>query len=210
MNFFIFGIFVMTFLMVIAKRMTALITGFCLQSFFLFGCVLFIAYRSADNGMYVLAGLIFTLKVIAIPLFLRWVIKKINTNEDLGLLVNPVLSLFLVIILTVLSYYFAKEIVVLKENLVITSFAVSLSVTFTGLFIMVTRRKAVAQIVGLLLMENGVFLTATTLCGGMPFLMEIAVFFDIFIIVVILGIFVYRINELFTHIDVNKLTKLRG
>ena len=160
--------------------------------------------------MFALAGLILLLKVVGIPLFLIRIIKTVKTNEDLGLLVNPMLSMFAAILLTVLSNIFAQDVVGLTDKLVITSFAVSLSVTLTGLFIMITRRKAVAQIVGLLTMENGIFLTATALCGGMPFLVEIAVFFDILMFVVILGIFVYRISELFTHIDVDKLTKLRG
>ncbi len=207
---FIFSILIMTFFMVIAKRITALITGFCLQSFFLFGCILFIAFHHHDSGMFVLSGMILTLKVIAIPLFLRWIVKKVKASEDLGLLINPMLSLFLAIALIVLSYVFAEKVLGLTEKFAITPFAVSLSITLTGLFIMITRRKAVAQIIGLLVMENGIFLTATALCGGMPLLVEIAVFFDIFVFVVILGIFLYRINELFTHIDVFKLSKLKG
>jgi hydrogenase-4 component E len=200
----------MAFFMVIAKRIPALITGFGLQSFFLFCCVLLIAFRSHKPEMFVLAGLILALKVIAIPMFLRWVTNKIQANEDLGLLINPALSMLSVIILTALAYVFAQHIVGVSDKTVVISFAVSLAVTLAGLFIMITRRKAIAQIVGLLLMENGIFLSAAALCGGMPFLMEIAVFFDIFVFVVILGIFVYRINEVFTHIDVDKLTNLKG
>ena len=210
MYFFIFGILLMTYLMVISKRVTALIAGFCFQSLFLFGAILFIAWQTANTEMFVLAGLILLFKVIGIPIFLIWIIKKVKTNEDLGLLVNPMLSIFAAILLTVLSNIFAQDVIGSTGKLVIISFAVSLSVTLTGLFIMITRRKAVAQIVGLLMMENGIFLTATALCGGMPFLVEIAVFFDIFMFVVILGIFVYRISELFTHIDVDKLSRLRG
>jgi len=80
----------------------------------------------------------------------------------------------------------------------------------TGVFIMIFRMKAIAQVVGLLVMENGLFLTAVTLCGSMPFFVEIAIFFDVFMCAIILGIFVFRINELFTHIDVDKLTRLKG
>ncbi len=200
----------MTYLMVISKRISALIAGFCLQSFFLFGCILFIAFQTANAEMFILAGLILLLKVVVIPLFLFRIIRRVKTNDDLGLLVNPMLSIFAAILLTVLSNIFAQKVVGLTDKLVITSFAVSLSVTLTGLFIMITRKKAIAQIIGLLTMENGIFLTAAALCGGMPFLVEIAVFFDIFMFVVILGIFVYRISELFTHIDVDKLSRLRG
>jgi len=61
-----------------------------------------------------------------------------------------------------------------------------------------------------LVMENGLFLLAATVSGGMPFFVEIAIFFDVFVSVLIMGFFVYRINKLFTHIDVNKLSRLKG
>ena len=75
---------------------------------------------------------------------------------------------------------------------------------------MISRMKAISQIIGLLVMENGLFLIASSISGGMPFFVEIAIFFDIFLCVIILEIFVYKINKLFTHIDVDKLTQLRG
>jgi hydrogenase-4 component E len=89
-------------------------------------------------------------------------------------------------------------------------FTVSLSVTMVGMFIMIFRMKALAQVIGLMAMENGLFLAAATVSGGMPFFVEIAIFFDIFVCVIISGVFVYRINKLFTHIDVSKLRELRG
>jgi len=75
---------------------------------------------------------------------------------------------------------------------------------------MMSRMSALAQIIGLLVMENGLFMLASTVSGGMPFFVEIAIFFDVFMSVLIMGIFVFRINKLFTHIDVNKLSRLKG
>jgi hydrogenase-4 component E len=78
-----------------------------------------------------------------------------------------------------------------------------------GLFIMIFRMKALSQVIGFLVMENGLFLVASAVSGGMPFFVEIAIFMDVFVSVVIFGIFIYRINKLFTHIDVSKLNTLR-
>jgi hydrogenase-4 component E len=75
---------------------------------------------------------------------------------------------------------------------------------------MISRITALAQIIGLLVMENGLFLLASAVSGGMPFFVEIAIFFDVFVSVVIMGFFIYRINKFFTHIDVNKLSNLKG
>ncbi len=88
--------------------------------------------------------------------------------------------------------------------------AVAFFMVLTGLFLMISRITALAQVVGLLVMENGLFLLASTVSGGMPFFVETAIFFDVFVSVLIMGFFVYRINKLFTHIDVNKLSRLKG
>ncbi len=87
---------------------------------------------------------------------------------------------------------------------------VAFSVIFIGAFLMIFRMMALTQVIGLLVMENGIFLLASYISGGMPFFVEIAIFFDVFVSVVIMGLFVYRINKLFTHIDVSKLSRLRG
>jgi len=90
------------------------------------------------------------------------------------------------------------------------AFSISLFITLVGMFLMIFRKKAISQIIGLLVMENGLFLLAAAIANGLPFFIEITIFFDILVSVMILGVFVYRINTLFTHIDTNKLTRLKG
>ena len=203
-NIFLFGILIMAFMMVAAKRVSALIDGFRVQSFFLFMLMFVLAYSADSTELYIVTALLFATKVILIPVMLRRVVKRIKVNEDLGLSVNPTVSIFAAIVLAYLAYAFTGMIAG------IPAFFVSLSITLIGLFIMIFRMKAIAQIVGLLVMESGVFLTAASISGGMPFIVEIAIFFDVFLAVIILGIFVYKINSLFTHIDIDKLTELKG
>lgn len=207
---FLFGMLVVTFVMVIAKRITALISGFCLQSFFLFLTTLSLAVTSRNIELFIVAGLLFLIKVILVPLFLRSIVKKMNVDEDLGLFVNPVLSIFIALLLTHLTHLLTSEIIPAQEQIHSSAFNISLAVTTIGLFVTIVRMKALAQIIGLLVMENGLFVSAAAVSGGMPFFVEIAIFFDIFVCVIILGVFVYRINRLFAHIDVSKLTRLRG
>jgi len=97
-----------------------------------------------------------------------------------------------------------------NETALTSMLAIAFFIVLAGLFLMITRMSALAQIIGLLVMENGLFLLASTVSGGMPFFVEIAIFFDVFVSVVIMGLFVHRINKLFTHIDVNKLSRLKG
>lgn len=204
------GVLLSTYLMVIAKRMPALIRGFRYQSFFLFLATLIIAIRQRHPDFYIIAGLLFVIKVSVIPYFLYRIIKRIKTNEDLGLFVNAQMSLVWALGFTYLSWFFVKYLGPSFSEVQEIMLAVAFFVVLTGLFLMIFRMTALAQIVGLLVMENGIFMLASAVSGGMPFFVEIAVFFDVFVSVVIMGFFVYRINKLFTHIDVNKLSRLKG
>jgi len=75
---------------------------------------------------------------------------------------------------------------------------------------MTARKKAITQVVGFLVMENGLFLAATAAAYGMPLIVELGIFFDLLVAVMVLGILVYRIQETFDSMDVSKLSRLRG
>ncbi|MCX5712467.1 MAG: hypothetical protein NTY47_05285 [Candidatus Omnitrophica bacterium] len=206
----LFGLLAATYLMIIAKRMPALIRSFRYQSFFLFLATLFLAVKEGNPELYIVSGLLFVLKVSAIPYFLLRMIKRIKANEDLGLFVNAQLSLLWALGFTYLSWVFAVKLAGAQNQAQTIIMAVAFFIVLSGMFLMIFRMTALAQIIGLLAMENGLFLLASAVSGGMPFLVEIAIFFDVFVSVIIMGLFVYRINRLFTHIDVNKLSRLRG
>lgn len=209
-GFCVFGLLVATFLMVTAKRTPALIRNFRYQSFFLFLATLVIALEERQISLYVVAGLVFALKVIGIPYFLQYTMKKINVRENLGLIVNTQVSLFLALGFVYISWIFSKQLISTYLGTMAILPAVAFFILLIGMFLMIFRLTAMAQIIGLLVMENGLFLLASAVLGGMPFFVEIAIFFDVFVSVVIMGFFVYRINKLFTHIDVNRLSRLRG
>jgi len=204
------GILVSTYLMVIAKRMPALIRSFAWQSFFLFLETLVIARQECQLGLYLVAGLLLVIKVSLIPYLLHRIINKTKVSQDLGLFINPQMSLLCALCFTCLAWIFSVRLDVFGNQMQVSIFAIAFFMVLVGLFLMISRMTALAQIVGLLVMENGLFLLASTVSGGMPFFVEIAIFFDVFVSVIIMGLFVYRINKLFTHIDVNKLTRLKG
>ena len=199
-----------TYLMVIAKRMPALIRSFCFQSFFLFLATFLIARQEHQLDLYIVAGLLLIFKVLIIPYLLNRIIKRIKVSQDLGLFINAQMSLFCVLLFTYLAWVFSAQVIAPDSQEQTRILAIAFLVVLVGLFLMISRMTALAQIVGLLVMENGLFLLASMVSGGMPFFVEIAIFFDVFVSVVIMGFFVYKINKLFTHIDVNKLTHLRG
>jgi len=204
------GFLVATFLMVVAKRITALILAFRLQSLCLFLYVFSTALARSHLELFAVSALVLALKAALIPFLLARIVRRIKVEEDLGLIVNPQVSLAVTLLLTYLSYVFARAIILPQETLRLAAFVVSLSAFCTGFFIMASRMKALAQVLGLLSMENGVFLAAAAIAGGMPFFAELALFFDIFIFVIIIELFVYKVNRLFTHIDTSKMDSLKG
>jgi len=209
MYIFLIGIIIMSYSMVTAKRMTSLIASFRMQSLFLFLATFFMAMKEKSVELYIVAGLLLLLKVVLIPKFLSDIVKKVKMEEGIGLFLNPLVSLLIAVFLTYISYIFTTRVIIFEADAQALSFSASLSVTMIGLFIMIFRMKALSQVIGFLVMENGLFLVASAVSGGMPFFVEIAIFMDVFVSVVIFGIFIYRINKLFTHIDVSRLNTLR-
>jgi len=85
-----------------------------------------------------------------------------------------------------------------------------MSLIFIGPFIMISRKTAMTQVLGILIMENGLFLGAIALTSGMPLIVEIGIFFDLLVAVLVMGIMVFRINKTFETIDTDALKTLMG
>ncbi|OGC25126.1 hypothetical protein A2291_07020 [candidate division WOR-1 bacterium RIFOXYB2_FULL_42_35] len=208
--FLILGLLASAFGLVSAKRLSVLIGNFSLQSLLLAILTFVEAVNLGQLGLCIIALLVLALKVVIIPKILSNITKEIKVNDNLEFYLNPQLSLLMALLLTYLCWTFASVIFVESDAVAKMCGAVSFSMIALGMFLMIFRVKALAQIIGLLAMENGVFLLAALVLNGMPFLVEMAIFFDVFVGVVILGVFVYRINRLFVGIDVSKLNRLRG
>jgi hydrogenase-4 component E len=89
--------------------------------------------------------------------------------------------------------------------------AIAITLLLTGFFLMINRRKAISQVLALLTIENGVMLAAVALTTyGMPLVVELGIFFDVMVAVMVLGILVYRIRESFDSMDTSKLDQLKG
>ena len=87
---------------------------------------------------------------------------------------------------------------------------VSLALTFIGLLLMATRRKAISQLIGLITIENGIFLAGLIATLGLPFFVEIGVFFDLLVAVGVTAVLTMRINEHFDTVNTDELRRLRG
>ena len=196
--------------MVGSKRLGALIRAFRFQSLMLAFSTASFAWRTGDWELRVITAMILFIKVWLIPRHLEKITAEMSSGENMGLVLNPPMSVIVITVFGWLIYGFYDSFIGGMPVGARLNFSIAFLTIFTGLFLMVFRLKALAQIIGLLVMENGVFMLASSISGGMPFIVEIAVFFDLFVLVVVAGIFVYRIKGLFTHIDVSRLARLKG
>lgn len=199
----------LTIVLIGSSRLRVCIWAYALRSFVLALVSGLIAYFSGIHHIYVATGVSIVLKVIVIPGFLFYIINKIKIKEDVESSINYTLSLFIACGLILIAYYSTQSILTFENVFMRHCLPVSLAITLLGFFVMISRKKAITQILGLLAMEDGLFFAALSTSYGMPLVVELGVFFDILVSVIIMGIYVYRIKETFDSIDTDLLRELR-
>lgn len=202
-------ILVSTFMILGSTRLYSCVRAFGIQSLLLACVAGTVAYSTGKDEIYIIAILTILFKSIVIPYFFIYIIREIKVKREIDLYVKISPSLIIGGVLVVISYYLIRSINVISE---LSSFALSASMSLVsiGLFIMISRKKAIMQMLGILIMENGLFLGAISLTNGMPLLVELGIFFDVLIAVLIMGILIFRINKTFESIDTDMLKNLIG
>jgi len=196
-------------LLAAARRSSTSIILFALQSAIITAQVMATAFAEKSAQALVVAAMVFVLKVVTIPSALLWLVKRLKAPRGIQPSISSAKMVFIAVLMIILSYFvvqpFARESRVPADSL-----AAAVALILTGALLMVSQRKALMQIVGLLVLENGIFLAALTTTFGMPLVIEIGVFFDLLMGILIMGVFAFRIRDTFDHLDVTKLRRLRG
>jgi hydrogenase-4 component E len=201
---------VVQLLMIAQRRLLANIRLFALQSLLLAGIATVVAYHHHASHVYVVAGLTLAGKVIFLPWLLNRLVQRIHIHQEIEPLLNTPSSMLLCGGLTLLGYVLARPFQSL-DRLGSNTLAIALTLLLTGFFLMINCRKALTQVLALLTVENGVMLAAVALATyGMPLVVELGIFFDVLVAVMVLGILVYRIRETFASMDTNRLNQLKG
>ena len=204
------GMLVIQLLMVVQRMLLTNIRLFALQSLMLATIAGIIAYSHHAMHVYWVAGLTLAGKVFFLPWLLNRLVRRIQIHQELDPLLNPTASMLLCGGLTLLGYIVARPFTSL-ERLGNNTLGIAITLLLTGFFLMFNRRKAITQVLALLTIENGVMLAAVALTTyGMPLVVELGIFFDVMVAVMVLGILVYRIRENFASMDVGKLSQLKG
>jgi hydrogenase-4 component E len=203
------GILLTAVLMNSLKRIEPCVKAYTLNSWLLSALTAVVAFMTGEAHLYAASAVTFLSKGVLIPLFLRRIVRQIKVTHDVEPYISNALSLTISGILVVAVY------ASLEEGIFVTGLSknvlqISIAVILIGLFIMITRKKALIQVIGLLFMENGLFLAGFALTFGMPLIIELGVLFDMLMAIIILGLFIVQIKKSFASSDLDKLTILKG
>ncbi len=205
-------ILVTAFLIVSSRSLTFYVRLFSLQSFFLAGVALLVAIGYGEMHILTAAILTIIVKVVAIPFVLNKVTDAIKARKEIDFTINVTVSLLICGGLVIVADSVAQPILNAQHGNTLGVSRVlpaSIAMILIGLFIMIARKKALTQLIGLLTMENGLFLSGLAITYGMPMIVEVGIFFDILMAALILGVFMYRINRTFESISMDTLRSLR-
>jgi hydrogenase-4 component E len=206
------AVLVLQILMVAQRWLVTSIRAFGVQSFLLAMIGATIAFFNRAPHIYIAAGLTLVFKAIVLPVVLERLVTKIEIRQEIQPYLNVPISVIISGGLTLLAYAVAESFQRPEEaaRLGHNTLAVAISLFLIGFFMMVNRRKALTQVLGLLSLENGLLLAAMSLTYGMPLIVEIGIFFDVLVAALLLAILIYRIRETFDSTDVSRLSRLRG
>ena len=204
------GMLVTAYLMVGQRALFTAIRLFAVQSLFLGMLAATIAMSESRHELLVTSALTIALKTILIPWFLMRVIDRIGIHREIEGFLNVPASLLACAGLTVVGYQVSSAFPEGGRGVSHHLIGVALSLLLIGLFLMVSRKKAITQILALLTVENAVFLVAIGVTSGMPLVVEFGISFDVILAVLILGILVHRIVDRFESMDVSRLSTLKG
>ncbi len=197
-----------TFAMLSQRRILSLIYLFTLHGATLVATALVVAYVTHDNQLYFSAGLTFLLKVLLIPWILHKLILRLNVKWDVEPLINIPSTMLVGIVLVIIAFNLALPVAKLSASIARGTLGIALACILLSFMMMITRSKAVPQVIGFLAMENGLFFAATAATSGMPMIVELGIALDILIGILILGVFMFQIREQFDNLDIHNLESL--
>ncbi len=190
------------------RDLRALVAVLALQGVALAGLAAVLAVHDGDVGLGVVAGVVLLAKGIVIPNLLARVVRRDPGSRETTPLVNVPASLVAAAALVVLAYLSAGRLISLFPSPATRLAPLGLATVLVGFFVLVTRRKAVSQIVGLLLVDNGIALIAFLLTAGVPILVELGASLDVLLVIVVLQVLAASMRARFGHVDLDQLREL--
>lgn len=197
-----------SFVLLQQSRLVAAIHAFAWQGALVAAVTTVVAASGHATHLYFSALLTLALKAVAIPWMLHRLVHRLALDRHPDSLRKPALVTMAAVALVIFSYWLVLPIVEQELSFTRNIVAVSLAVVLIGLLMMVFRQQAVAQVLGFMSMENGLFLSAVSSTAGMPLVVELGVAFDVLVAMILFGVFFFQIRESIDTLDVDRLNRL--
>jgi hydrogenase-4 component E len=192
------------------RQMSAIVGLLAAQGALIAALAAVLGLEQEEPELCVVAVFVFALKAVIVPVMLRRTIARTGAAREADPLVNVTASLVAAALLTLLAYAVCRPLVALDPSPATDALPVGLALVFLGVFTLVTRRTAISQIFGFLMLDNGIAVIAFLATSGVPFIVELGASLDLFLVILVLQVLSARMRLTFGHTDLDDLRELRG
>lgn len=199
----------LAFAMLTQRRILSLINLFAAQGFVLVLSTLVVAYSTQNSHLYLSAAVTLVLKVLLLPWSMHWLIRKLNVRWDVESMINMPTTMLIGIALVIFAFNLVAPISQFSGTISKSTLGIATACIMLAFLMMITRHKAVSQVIGFLAMENGLFFAATSATYGMPMVVELGIALDVLVGTLIFGVFFFHIRETFESLDIHHLENFR-
>lgn len=202
------GILLSAVLVLWRRELAAMVRLVVVQGALLALLAALIGIREGSPELCVAAAVVLVLKAFVLPALLRRVLRDTGEAREAEPLMNVTTSLLAAALLTLLAYGLSRPLVALAPSPTGRVLPIALAVVLVGFFVLVTRRRAVSQVIGFLLLDNGIATTAFLAAAGLPLVVELGVSLDVFLVVLVLQVVAARMRLTFGGTDLDGLREL--
>lgn len=196
------------FAIVAQRQLSVCVKFFILQSVILAMTATFVAFTTGISHIYIAAVLTIVIKVIIIPRVLRRVIERSDVKRETDMYMNVPTGVLICGALVILAVFVVQPFLEPSFLLTRDSLVIALATMLIGFFIMIIRKRAITQVIGFLVMENGLFLGATAAAYGMPLIVELGIFFDVLVGALVFGVYSNQLQDITERTETRGLTIL--
>lgn len=208
-NLFAAIMLLLGFAMLAQRRILTLINLFMFQGLVLFASTTVVALSTHQAHLLWSAAITLLLKVIALPWILHRLIRRLSVKWDVETLFNIPTTMLIGIALVIIAFNVATPISELSGTILRSTIGIALACVLLSFLMMITRSKAVPQVIAFLAMENGLFFAATSATYGMPMVVELGIALDVMVGMVILGVFFFQIRQQFDSLDIRHMERIK-
>lgn len=201
-------VLVTSFALLAQSRVVATIHIFAWQGLLLALTTALVALDTGRSHLLISAAITLGLKAMFIPWLLVRQARALGILRDFDAIIKPGITLLAAGALVIFCYSVVLPVKQMTGSVTRDAVAISLALVMIALLMLVTRRKAITQVVAFMSLENGLFFAALTATHGMPMVVELGIAFDVLVAAVIFGVFFFHIRDSIETLDVDQLNRL--